>query len=166
MFPINQIIREDYPSDSDDEDCENICSIKYNEAYILLLLLKSNFVIVNLISRGVFYTDNQRYLMNRIRYNITSQQDNLFHTFLKRYYNTWASETVYLCINDKYDEFNQITRDDLYIKNFKPLIFNTTKDDSFINNTDYKKFCKIIDESKYYCDYCGIWIDDKLYKRK
>jgi hypothetical protein len=155
----------EYTSDSDDEDCENICSIKYNEAYILLLLIKSNFVLVNNIFRNLNYTDHTKYIISLKRYNITSQQDDLFHSFLKRYYNTWASETVYLCITDKYHDFTQITRDDSYIKKFKPEIFNTTKDDIFINNTDYKKFCKIIDKSKYYCDYCGIWIDDELYKR-
>ena len=154
-----------YQSDSDDEDCDIICSIKYHEAYILLLLLKSNFVLVNNIFRSLIYTDHTKYIISLKRYHITSYQDDLFHTFLSRYYNTWYTETVYLCITDKYHDFTQITQDDLYIKKFKPLIFNTTKDDSFINNSDFKKMCKIIDQSKYYCDYCGIWINDKLYKR-
>ena len=123
---------------SEDEDCDIICSLKYNEAYMLLLLEKSNYVLVSNDFRKSF--------------NITAQQDIIFIQFLSRYYNTWATDTVLSCIIDKY--VTKKTQDDSSIKKFKPLIFNTIKDDSFINYKCYKKFCKIVDESKYYCDYC------------
>ncbi len=127
------------------EDTDIVCSLKYNEAYILCLLEKSNYFTI----KNCFRTGKN----NDLYYKISRRKSDILDYFLMRYYDTCFPDTVFFCVIQKYDICIRYIKDDLHIKDYKDN-FNVTKDDSFIDYKKYNKYCEYVDASKFYCDYC------------
>jgi hypothetical protein len=129
-------------------DTDIICSIKYNEAYILCLLETSNYFSIQSCFRAGKNND--------LFYKTSKQKCDILDEFLMRYYDTCFPDTAFFCLERKYDSCirYKCIKDDLSINEYKDN-FNVTKDDSFIDYKKYDKYCKYIDTCKYYCDYCS-----------
>ncbi len=135
----------------------DILKLKYNEAYLLLIMLETNIM---RMSSEIFHARKDRDIY--YKYHASSIEE--YELFIDRYYDFPGTTTAIFCVENKYIliyilgcENQNRAKDDSFIKRERLDLMNITKDDIYYYKYRqmYSKICNFIDlHPKMRCDWC------------